>query len=115
MTFCGEVDRFERCNQDVFALFYKGFNSEHLISVILVRKRFDKETASKLEKKYEVDGVQKWILIDKKIPKRLYEEIDDKEVYKILIDALSEYGINGRNDQDYTIKAFLEVGGEIIS
>lgn len=61
-----------------------------------------------------MDGVEKWVLNEKKVPSFLCIEIDDTEAYKLLIEALSVYGIDGRNDQDYTIKAFLEVEGEMI-
>lgn len=49
LIYCGELDR-EEYYKKVFALLYKEFDNEHLISFVLVRKRFDKAITTELEK-----------------------------------------------------------------
>lgn len=110
LVYCGEYNR-DEYDKKVFALLYKQIDNEHLINVVLTRRYFPLEIEKKWREKYEVNLVEKWKLLECKIPKDLKVEIDNDELYNILSDALSRYGINGHPERVQNVKALLEVEG----
>lgn len=79
-----------------------------MISVTLMRTHFSEKEVKKIKENYAVNLVEKWKLLDFGIPKTLNTMSYTTELYEILADALTGYGISGHPDKETNIKAILE-------
>jgi len=106
LIYGGVADR-EEHNKETFVLVYKKICSENIIIMTLINGYINYEEREKLEKKYNVNLYKIWKLHELQIPQQLRQSIQIEQLYKIIEDALSVYGVNGNPDHPTSVKAVL--------
>jgi hypothetical protein len=105
---CGVADR-ENYKIETFAFINTQIEIHQILSFEIVNKSIKKEKEIELKKKYDVDWVEKWELIDIHNLKASAIVSSIEKFVELLSDALNVYGINGKIDSSYNVKALVEV------
>ena len=105
---CGVADR-ENYEIETFA-FVNIKTKEHLMmSFELINKNIKKEEKIVLKKKYGVDLVERWELISINNLKEMSIVSSLEDFVKLLTEALEAYGVGGKVNRNYNVKALVEV------
>ncbi len=102
---CGVADR-DEYYKETFALIYKQMDNNHLITLTLTTDYFEKEKEKMLANEHNVNLVKRWIVLDCAIADGL--NITTRELYDVLAEALTAYGVNGKPNSVQSVKAFVE-------
>ncbi len=103
---CGVADR-ENYKIETFAFINTQIEKHQTLSFEIINKSIKKE--EELKKKYDVDCVEKWELIDIHNLKISAIVSSIEGFVELLSEALNVYGINGKINSSYNVKALLEV------
>ena len=105
---CGVADR-ENYKIETFAFINTQIEKHQTLSFEIINKSIKKEEEEELKKKYDVDCVEKWELIDIHNLKISAIVSSIEGFVELLSEALNVYGINGKINSSYNVKALLEV------
>ncbi|NLK96444.1 MAG: hypothetical protein GX275_14875 [Clostridiales bacterium] len=104
---CGVIDR-EDYNNEMFALILGNMDAEHFVTIHLYREH-SKDKSEELKAKYNNEDIVVWKFIDMNIPEKLEQYFTQKDILVSLNEALDVYAIDGGVDQNFTVKAIIEI------
>lgn len=108
LIYGGVADRDEH-DKETFVLVYKKICNENVIKMTLINGYISIKERRMLAQKHNVNLYEIWKLHELQIPQQLRQSIQIEQLYKIIEDALSVYGINGNPNHPTSIKAVLDI------
>ena len=104
---CGVADR-ENYEIETFAFIDTQIEKRQILSFEIVNKGMKKEEKELLKIKYDVDIVENWQLISINNLKDSTIVSSMEKFILLLSESLTVYGINGRINRKYSVKALIE-------
>jgi len=83
-------------------------DAEHFVTIHLYREH-SKDKSEELKAKYNNEDIVVWKFIDMNIPEKLEQYFTQKDILVSLNEALDVYAIDGGVDQNFTVKAIIEI------